>query len=697
MKKLISAALACLTCATVLFTGVASLSASAANNTTPNIQIPSSAFITKDDILGLCEEYEYGLLASGSVTDTVIRINFGYREETFGYYYDSSQKTVNAGSITWLVTGSDAQESIVLYSEEPIIGANSLKSYGKYDSRFQTSIESELDYETDFGTYTSAPTTVGANHWGASSLREALSRMYSDTSAFSTIERSLMNKSTVSNIDYKNGSVTYFTDDFLYVPNVDMTFGSDDGIMLSSNYVKSMQWLRNPCLSTAPNNYVGVNSPDYYGGELSDMKVTVDDPAVNAAFRLNLNSVSFASSASAANAMGYLYKLSDDAPLTLRMNTPKSPLVGAYISATGTSIQYTVPTGARLMAVITDEDGNTYQYCKYVSGTGAFDLSGMDLNGYFDESMQYVGKAWLETDVSDGGSVTYATETVDVFNLETKPSWGEEFERADGVVQYVNDDGITSVELSTENLDSDGFLWIEESAHGITTRFGIDLSYGAYELDKGSRFFAQVIEEGTRDHNRIEKSLDKDVLEKIQDDRVIMFRVGLEDADGNELQTNSAVTNVYVQIGIDWNPEDVKAYAVYNIQDENISATCKLEDYAIVSINDITAYHIMFDELTERDSIVEPEGEKLPLNPDVNITYPDDYKEPYEDNTAEEKKFPAIVGIILGVIVAAILGGIILLVIGAVILVPVVVVVAVGVAVPVIILIVKKKKSKKLE
>jgi hypothetical protein len=88
-------------------------------------------FMTKDELLQLCAETNggTGLLATGTDTDKKIRINFGTRPEVVKYYsdYGNTAHEVAAGSMTWLLVGSEDENRAVLYSEEPIVSANKLK------------------------------------------------------------------------------------------------------------------------------------------------------------------------------------------------------------------------------------------------------------------------------------------------------------------------------------------------------------------------------------------------------------------------------------------------------------------------------------------------------------------------------------------------------------------------------------------
>ena len=63
---------------------------------------------------------------------------------------------------------------------------------------FEDDWENDKTYDISFGVYTSNPTDVYSNHYGASDLRVALQNMAANTSCFTTAEQGLMNNTTVT-------------------------------------------------------------------------------------------------------------------------------------------------------------------------------------------------------------------------------------------------------------------------------------------------------------------------------------------------------------------------------------------------------------------------------------------------------------------------------------------------------------------
>ena len=76
------------------------------------------------------------------------------------------------------------------------------------------------------------------------------------------------------------------------------------------------------------------------------------------------------------------------------------------------------------------------------------------------------------------------------------PEWGI-LEIHEGITHYVDAQGMTSVEISPENTDENGIVWVKEESHelylGYDTAawYGFDDSDGVFE--NGSRAYVQVL------------------------------------------------------------------------------------------------------------------------------------------------------------------------------------------------------------
>ena len=260
---------------------------------TTNGEISKKIYATPDDlvdsnIFSLAEEND----------EKVGKINFGTRKSEIKYYDGNwKEQVVSAGAMTWLIAGSDGDNRLVLYSEEPMMSAKVLDVSS--DSRFQTSYD-EIHYDGTYGSYsTTKPENVYSNHWGASNLRKQLTNLYN--SYFAENEKKLVEDSTITTYDAKNGAA-YTTKDKLYAPlspenaygsNVTaVSVGENATITIDKSYWGSKSWLRSPfaydyddALYAKQGDCVLIGTVDY------------NTPAIDTAFAMNLDSVIFSSAA----------------------------------------------------------------------------------------------------------------------------------------------------------------------------------------------------------------------------------------------------------------------------------------------------------------------------------------------------------------------------------------------------------------
>ena len=398
--------------------------------------IPQEMFMTKDELLQLCEGRtgENSLLA-GKDTDKKIRINFGTRPEVVKYYSDmgNTAHEVAAGAMTWLLVGSEDGNSAVLYSEKPMISANQLKypdnnyyepTQGETDSRFQIDTSNKkYTPETDSGYPSTAELSVYPNHWGVSNLRGQLNALFNSSNWFTTGEKAYMAQSKITTSDQKNKDtggnyIDYTTLDVLYAPrlkssdynypnNTAVTAGESDSFMVNKAYWEGYSWLRSPYPNGTYHALVAVPGGDVYYSSALDT-----EPAVVAAFKLDVQPFSFLSAASSVaitRSSEAFAPIAVDTPMALRLDGT-AELAGAKVTSNGTKLTYSAPADSRLMVIATTNDGKTYQFSHSIATAAAdatldlFDVAG-DLLG---ETV--VAKAWIEKDAE--GQLTYATEPI---------------------------------------------------------------------------------------------------------------------------------------------------------------------------------------------------------------------------------------------------------------------------------------------
>jgi hypothetical protein len=148
----------------------------------------------------------------------------------------------------WYIAGKDnnvSGDNIIIFAANPILTG---QLFNKKRS------EKEYAYEagTGYGD-TAGSVEVYSNHYGASSLREALNSIAADKNYFSASEQKLMNATTVSVNDTKN-AVEYTVTDKLYAlkgeynESEKLWAGGNDDVAIASLYWSGGKtfWLRSP-------------------------------------------------------------------------------------------------------------------------------------------------------------------------------------------------------------------------------------------------------------------------------------------------------------------------------------------------------------------------------------------------------------------------------------------------------------------
>lgn len=64
--------------------------------------------------------------------------------------------------------------------------------------------------------------------------------------------------------------------------------------------------------------------------------------------------------------------------------------------------------------------------------------------------------------------------------------------------------------------------------------------------------------------------VDENIRKSIEDEKFIIFLIGVTKPDGTEYGVLDAPVPVYIQIGDDWNSEKVKAYFISDSSDESV-------------------------------------------------------------------------------------------------------------------------------
>lgn len=252
-----------------------------------------------------------------------------------------------------------------------------------------------------------------------------------------------------------------------------------------------------------------------------------------------------------------------------------------------------------------------------ITGMGAVTIKYFDSTGnQLETAPTDVGPYTVKIDVKEGYLYTAATDLTGAdwnFTITEKtvvapdePSEPEDFNKSDwgdeeihsGIKHYVDTNGTTSVEVS-EN----GMIWLREESEGTAAWYGLDNTSGIFK--KGSRFYVQWLNEN--DHPEAFANIDSNTKAEVEDDNGWLFKVGVIAPDGTRYEKLDEKVDLYVQIGDDWDRDDLAAFYISQGEDENIPVRYETSDYpegedefGIMTLSHFSPYFI-YDKLTDEE------------------------------------------------------------------------------------------------
>ena len=367
--------------------GADTVQAATGTGTEPSV----TAFATKDQLMTA-----FNPDSNGNAT-TIGRLVFG--------------KNSSGNAQEWYILGKDTSvsgDNTIIFAESPIATRKA----------FENDWQRNKTYDSSFGVYTSNPTDVYPNHYGASDLRVALKKMAMNTAYFTTAEQGLMNPTTVTTKDTKDtkNNVTYTTTDKLYALQGDYhndqylwAGTSDNTVLARSSYWSSGErfWLRSP--------YDDYNFYALLAGLDDHVAVVMvqNDYAVQPASNLDLSSVLFASAAKAASSGTESGTIAEGTAMTLRLaGTGKDIGTVTYDTRTGDIKAVKGSTSQTVALVVQGNDGTQdWFYSKQITGTETINASNIKsaLRMTTDIDLSAC-KIWLEITEDN---VSYAVNTED--------------------------------------------------------------------------------------------------------------------------------------------------------------------------------------------------------------------------------------------------------------------------------------------
>ena len=196
-------------------------------------------------------------------------------------------------------------------------------------------------------------------------------------------------------------------------------------------------------------------------------------------------------------------------------------------------------------------------------------------------------------------NITFNKGTFTINKKLNPENWGDKETHGD-IIHYVDASGTTSVEISPENTDKNNTIWLREESDGSSSWYGLNNSSGIFQ--NGSRFYVQWLSE--KEHPEAFKNIDKKTRAEVEDDNGWLFNVGVIAPDGTQYKQLEKTVDFYVQIGDDWDKEDLKGFYISQGVDESIPVRYSTANYpegtdefGIMSLSHFSPYFI-YDQLT---------------------------------------------------------------------------------------------------
>lgn len=233
---------------------------------------------------------------------------------------------------------------------------------------------------------------------------------------------------------------------------------------------------------------------------------------------------------------------------TIKQALPENP-----VTPTLESVKY----GTKLSEITLDEGWN------WVDDTIISTIENQGYAAYYDveDDTNY---DWSEID-GYNPELHRVERTLNLTVFVDKSGWGEEVKN-NGEINYVDKDGTTSAEIVKKDI-----TWLKEESEGTSAWYGIDNSDGTFEL--GSRFWVRWLseEKDSEEWEYYYNNLDENHKNAVDSGRLWIFLVGITGPNGQEYKEfNTKEVPFYIQLGEDWDKDDINAVFISREADEVI-------------------------------------------------------------------------------------------------------------------------------
>ena len=259
--------------------------------------------------------------------------------------------------------------------------------------------------------------------------------------------------------------------------------------------------------------------------------------------------------------------------------------------------------GANWYNIMRTSEGKEEIIAENVTGTTYTDsdVTSTRAYGYSVQAFAYYNKN-AESDDPFGHLIVKSSYTQG--GTTHASAWGESV-RHINVVNYVSEDGTTSVELG-----NNGRYFLKEESGGTSAWYAIE---NAGQFKTGSRFWVRWLtqKDDPAEFAKYYNMLDDNIKSSVDSGKMSIFLTGVTDPDGNAYTNLSKNTNFYVQIGEDWDKDDINAVFISQGKDQVVK--CEYIDsmlypggratFARLTLSHFSPYAV-FDELTEEEKAV---------------------------------------------------------------------------------------------
>lgn len=147
-----------------------------------------------------------------------------------------------------------------------------------------------------------------------------------------------------------------------------------------------------------------------------------------------------------------------------------------------------------------------------------------------------------------------------------KTDWGELIYNG-GIANYLAQDGTTSAEVTGDEV-----IWLKEDSEGESSWYVLDNRQGIFA--KGSRFWVRWLsEKDGAEYQEYFEQLDAEHKKQAEENKLWIFLTGVIAPDGTEYTNLDVNVPYYIQLGDEWDEEDVKAVFISKIADEPVSVS----------------------------------------------------------------------------------------------------------------------------